>query len=246
MSKITDLLYLQDDAFRPITLPSGREATVTEMTGLDQRALNDRGKMANGSAVNEVLLRCVSSVDGVKPDEADILSLPSADRKTLLFHIRKYSLGDTFEFKSKCPSPDCGQESEWEVNLNEQEFPITPYKSKDKTIEVDSKLIPGLRWKFSILDGYGEMRAVKIPRNKLCSFTDLELRNIQCQVNEEVWTLVNLDKAKSGILKELRDIISEWEGDLDDTVTLTCPKCGAEVKFQLILQPSFMIPGMPA
>jgi hypothetical protein len=246
MTDIMDLLYGADDEPRTVTLPSGKVACIAEMTGLDQRAMNDRTKMNNGSAINEVLARCVVSIDGVKPSETGILGLLSGDRRTLMFFIRRYSLGKDYSFKAKCPNPDCGELNDWEVLLDELSFPIRPYKSVDSIITVESQAYPGLSWKFSLLDGVAEMKTVKLTRNSLSTVTDLELRNVQCSLHGGEWVVLNINKAKTGMLQELREIISEYEGDVDTKVSLTCPKCGYEYQFDLMSQVTFLIPGIPS
>jgi hypothetical protein len=240
---MTDLMSLLYDTGDPqvITLPSGKTATILEMTGLDQRNFSDRAKVSNGTALNELLERCVDSIDGEKPTKEYLLDMLSGDRKTLMFNIRRYSLGNDFTFSSKCPN--CGEPADWEVPLLDSDFPIKNYKVTDsKSVEAPSKLRPGLVWKFQMLDGHAELKAIKL-RNKATAMSDLDLRQIQAKVEDGQYSPVALDKLGDKLITELRGIIKDHEGEIDDHVSLTCAKCQVEAGFNLMGVPDFLIPG---
>ncbi len=242
MPTLQDLLYASSEP-QLVELPSGAIATVLEMTGADQRNFSDRTKIANGQAINELLERCVDTVDGEKPTKEQLLDMLSGDRKALMFNIRKFSIGDEFLFKSKCPA--CGEASDWELTLSESEFPVRPYKIPGgaKTVEAPSKILPGLTWKFQMLDGHAELKAIRL-RNKATSMSDLDLRQIQASPEPGApYSPVNLDKLSDKLIAELRATVKEYEGDLDDEVRLTCPKCAGEVTFHLMGVQDFLIPG---
>lgn len=237
---LMDLLYSSSDP-QSVTLPSGKTASILEMTGADQRNFGDRAKVANGSAINELLERCVEEIDGVKPTREDLLNMLSGDRKTLMFNIRRYSIGNDFSFKSKCPA--CGEPSDWEVALVDQDFPVRPYKlGATKVVEVQSKLKPELTWKFQMLDGHAELKAIKL-RNKATTMSDLDLRQVQAKVGDNPYSPVALDKLGDRLIKDLRDAITAHEGEIEDEVRLTCDKCSAEASFNLMSVPDFLIPG---
>jgi len=241
------LLYGLSDV-KTITLPSGRVATVKEMTGKEQRNFTDKVKVMNGTAINELLAACVDSLD-----EADlpsdykakmdlVTSLLSGDRQALLFNIRRESMGDDFNFKTKCPQ--CAVESEWEVNLSDVDsFPITPYPmGNERMVEYDSTVRPGLHIRFSLMDGVAEMKALK-KRNSMDLLTDLELRNPQF-LNNGVYTPILLNKVGDKLLAELRKTVREHEGFQDTSVKINCANCATEVSFDLLEQPDFMIPSV--
>lgn len=239
-NELMDLLYSSADP-QTVTLPSGKTASILEMTGADQRNFGDRAKVANGAAINELLERCVDNIDGEKPNRETLLNLLSGDRKTLMFNIRRYSLGNEFTFKSKCPN--CSEMAEWEVPLVDQDFPVRPYKLGDAhSVEAESKLKPGLTWKFQMLDGHAELKAVKL-RNKATTMSDLDLRQVQAKVGDGQYSPVNLDKLGDKMVADLRAVIKEHEGEIDDTVHLTCDKCAAETVFNLMGVTDFLIPG---
>jgi len=228
-----------------VTLPSGKKATVREMTGADQRNFMNRSKLMNGMAIQELLANCTETVgeDALPADDNKrlqfVLDMLSGDRTTLLFQIRRHSIGDSFEFATECPQ--CKVRNDWEVDLNDPTaFQVRPYPNGDsRIIEID---VLGMKMKFKPLDGNDEMRILRMRQNA-DSLTDLSLRSVHVKV-EETWVPLELGKMQEKYLNELRKQVRANEGELDSTVKLPCPSCGAEVVFNLIEQPNFITPNM--
>ena len=246
---IQALLYGLGDV-KTITLPSGKTATVREMTGKEQRGFTDRNKINNGTAINELLASCVDTInDESLPNDpaarlAIVNNLLSGDRQTLLFNIRKESLGSDFHFKTKCTN--CKTEGDWEVNLaDDAAFPIIPYKLGDeRVLEYDSKIRTGLHFRVNLIDGVAELKALK-RRNTADLLTDLELRNPQAKDPASGnYIPVQLNKMGDKLIAEMRTIVREHEGSQDTKVTVFCPNCNSEVQFDLLQQPDFMIPSV--
>lgn len=245
---IQALLYGLGDV-KTLTLPSGKTATVREMTGKEQRGFTDRNKVNNGTAINELLAACVDTLnDETLPADPKVrldivTNLLSGDRQTLLFNIRKESLGSDFHFKTKCPN--CKVESDWEVDLaDEASFPITSYKLGDeRVLEYDSKVRPGLHFRISFIDGNAELKALK-RRHSADLITDLELRNPQVRDEAGNYVPVILNKMGDKLIAEMRTIVKEHEGFQDTKVTVFCTGCNSEVQFDLLQQPDFMIPSV--
>lgn len=235
-----------------VDLPTGQTATIREMTGNEQRNFMNRTKQMNGTAVQELMSACTETVNGevlpVDPVSRTkfFLDMLSGDRQALVFNIRRHSLGSDFNFSSKCPNPECGKESMWEVDLSDKEsFKIKPYKNGlQRLIQYDSSVVPGLKIQFSHLDGHAEM-AILRKRNNINSLTDLELRLPQAwEPANNRWVSIMLPKLTDRVITEMRKTIREYEGGLDSKVTLICEHCQSEVQFNLLLQPDFMTPNV--
>ena len=235
---------------RLVTLPSGKTATVREMTGKEQRSFSDRTKLMNGSAINELLSACTDTIneESLPADPAERLriinNLLSGDRECLLFNIRLESLGKDFTFASKCPN--CGKKGEWEVDLSDAEaFPVTPYPMGDERIlEYDSEVRRGLKIRCTLMDGNAENKAIK-KRNTADTLTDLEMRVPQVfNPTTNSYMPIVLNRVGDAVLAELRKKVEAAEGFQDSKVSVTCVECGQQAEFDLIRQPDFLIPSV--
>lgn len=228
-----------------VDLPSGKHATVREMTGADQRSFMNRSKLMNGSALQELIANCTETVAGEPLPSDDnkrlqfILDMLSGDRMTLVFQIRRHSIGDSFEFATECPQ--CRTRNDWEVDLSDPEaFKLRPYPNGDSRIIMIDVL--GTKMRFKPLDGNDEMRILRM-RQTADSLTDLSLRSIHVNVNE-TWVPLELNKLQEKYLNEIRKQVRINEGELDTSVKLSCPNCASQVSFNLIEQPNFITPNM--
>ena len=235
---------------RELTLPSGKTATVREMTGKEQRSFSDRNKLMSGVAVNELLAACTDTLNGESlPADPKarlelVTDLLAGDRQTLLFNIRLESLGKDFHFTTKCPN--CQVKGEWEVNLADAEaFPITPYRDGDnRFVEYDSTVRPGLHIKLNLLDGAAELKAAK-KRNTMDTLTDLELRVPQVlNPGTGAYMPIMLNKVGDALIAEMRQELRKAEGFQDSKVTIICASCGQQAEFDLLQLPDFLIPSV--
>lgn len=234
-----------------VNLPTGGVATIKEMTGNEQRNFMNRAKLMSGVAIQELLNACTETIDekpiSGTPEERQkfFLDMLAGDRQALIFHIRRYSLGDNFMFSAKCPNAECAKTSDWEVELgNKGDFQTKVYKyGKDTSVEYMSSVKPGLKIKFKHLNGHAEMTVLR-KRNSLTLLTDLELREPQAwdPTGEGRWVGVMLNKLPDRLITEMRREIKSTEGGVDTTVTLVCENCQSSVMFDLILQQDFMTP----
>jgi len=243
---ISKLLYDVKQGF-VVLLPSGSSATVREMTGHDQRKFMNKTALANGTAINDLLANCTDTIDD-QPLPSDpkervtaILDLLEGDRSALLFGIRRHSLGDEFIFTMECPH--CKRKETWEVDLASQDFSFKAYPhGKDKAIEYDSKVLPGLTVKVRLLDGHGSMAVMK-KGDAMDLLTDLEVRLPQYK-NKDQWVGMKLQLVSDRVLGELRQKLREAEGQVDSRVTVTCKNCSNPATFDLLQVPDFMIPNV--
>lgn len=229
-------------------LPSGGEATVKEMTGHEQRNFMNRTKLNNGMAVQELLASCIDTFKGEPMSEdkmervKTIQNMLSGDRAALMFAIRRFSLGDSFEFATECP--ECNAKGQWEVDLSDKKsFPVTPYKNGDnRAVEYTSGVREGLKVQFTLLDGNAEL-AVLRKRNTADLLTDLELRSPKAW-DGKAWVPINLNKVPDTLISEMRKAVRDNEGGISTTVKVMCDNCAQEVTFDLLQVPDFMIPSV--
>lgn len=251
INELNNLLYTLSDN-DVISLPTGRTATVREMTGHEQRNFMNRAKLTNGTAIQELLSACTLTIEDkeLPADAAErnrmLLDMLSVDRRALMFGIRRHSLGDNFMFSTQCPS--CRAKETWEVNLSDKSaFPVTlcPHgEAREYTYE--SKHKAGLKIRFNMLDGHAEM-AVMRKRDSIDMLTDLEMRKpavLAKQGDKEVWISVQLNKLSDSMISELRRQVKEQEGDIRTAVKVICKKCDSEVEFDLLQLPDFMTPSV--
>jgi hypothetical protein len=231
-----------------VTLPSGAVATIREMTGHDQRKFLNKTSLSNGSAINDLLGNCIDTIDELalnddpKVRTTQILDMLAGDRHCLLFSIRRFSLGDDFNFTMECPQ--CKKRETWEVNLKDEAFEMTPYPfGREKVLEYKSEVRPGLVVKIKFLDGHGEMAALR-KANALDLLTDLEVRIPQYKDDKGNWVGIKLNQVPDRIIAELRKQLRSAEGRLDSRVTIICKACGDPATFDLLQVPDFMIPNV--
>jgi hypothetical protein len=222
------------------------------MTGHEQRNFMNRAKLTNGSAIQELLSACTVSVDGNEgPGEPKarnewVLDMLSADRRALMFGIRRHSLGNEFMFTTQCPS--CRTKETWEVNLGDKSaFPVTPCPHGDaKEFLYESKIRKGLIFKLHLLDGNAEMSILR-KRDEADMLTDLEMRKPKVEVadgEQTSWVPVALSKLPDSLIAEMRREVKAAEGDIRSTVKVICKTCQSEVEFDLLQIPDFMTPSV--
>lgn len=252
ITEINKLLYtLSDNDI--VTLPSGKVASIREMTGHEQRNFMNRAKLTNGTAVQELLAACTLSIDDVPlPDAPDarnkfVLDMLSADRQALMFGIRRHSLGDVFRFTTQCPS--CRTSDTWEVDLSDASaFPVTPCpKGDDREFAYSSTVRSGLVIKFKLLDGNAELSIIR-KRDAVDLLTDLEMRQPKALAkgadDVDTWVPVALNRCSDTLIAEMRRQVRDAEGKIQSTVKVICKNCQSEVEFDLLQLPDFMTPSV--
>jgi hypothetical protein len=92
-------------------LPTGRRAEVVAYSGDAEDAfstkIRSKNELIQAEAFDEIIFRCVKSLDGKKPTEADVRNLHDADRRAILLRGRWRTYPDQtrIEFKWRCAPP---------------------------------------------------------------------------------------------------------------------------------------------
>jgi hypothetical protein len=102
---------------------SGR-IRIMEMSASEESILSTPRFIRSGSAIRMILDRCIKS----DIDAKDILLF---DSSFLMFHLRKISYGDKYNFDIKCSNVMCGKKFNYSVNISELEFNELPEDIKE-------------------------------------------------------------------------------------------------------------------
>jgi len=216
-----------------ITLPSGREATIREMTATEEGYLASPKLMKSGEAFEKILRNCIVEKD------IDLDDMLVGDRYYLMLAIRRLTFGDDYDFKVRCSS--CGQTSTLSVNLAE-----LPVKNLDGNVDTTHTItLPrtGKKITFRLLRGRDEKKIATTLRKNPQELIRLSLylHTVAIDGDENVSekffeTLPGADSL------HYRRKIDEVTCGVDTTVEATCPECDNEFEVQLPISENFFFP----
>lgn len=216
------------------------EARVREITGVEEDMLSS-SSVPNDKKFNELLIRCTESIGPQSDPEVVRVMLPKlpiGDRITLLFGIRRITLGDIYPFQVKCPS--CGKLSSFHINLGELEVK----KMKDPKKRVyDEKLPSGKKVRFRVMTGDDEEKVKKAAKKFKDDGPSLAIL-ARVELLEEAPPTLPLVKALGMRDRNfLRKKFEEVEGGVDTSLEITCPACSHEFGTELnIMGKAFFFP----
>lgn len=224
-----------------------------EMTGEEEDILAAQGVEPNRK-MDLILMNTITAIipkDKTKASltkeqkyllwEKFVKKMSMIDRFNALLQLRVISLGPRYDFQVECP--ECGNKFMAYVDLSTLEI-IKP--QADIVIDVDKDNIykyevDGKVYEFRIMNGEISYRLSKQANNK-----DFLSLGLLARIKSIDGKEVELKDIKALSLREriaLRDLLNKIEGNVDDDIELTCPKCGAEFKAKLdISQPTFFYP----
>ena len=220
----------------PITLPTGLEAELREMTGAEEELLTNPRLLRSGDAVNQVLRNCLVKL-GEQSDVSitDVLDLLAGDRLFLLVKLRQISLGDEVALAVPCPNAACRSTIHLTVILDE--LPITPYPpEREFTCTLPGS---GQTVRFSYLDGHKEKRLAALPEATITAAMLIRMLEIDGKgPSKKALAEMTLRDRQA-----LRQAMLAVDGGIDTTVDAACEQCGASVKLRLEGDPAFFFPG---
>lgn len=221
----------------PITLPTGSQAVIREMTGTEEEILTNQRLIRNGDGINQVLKNCLVSIgENEAPNMRDVLDLLAGDRLFLLLKLRQVSLGDTLDIESQCTNPTCRQKIAVEVDLNgvehttyslEREFTTTlPRSQKSVT--------------FTHLDGHKEKRLAALKEAGPTEAMLIRIKDIDGKPpSKKVMREMSLADRNA-----LRKAMQEVDAGPDTRVELECDACGQHQITRIEAEPAFLFPGL--
>jgi len=244
MSSAAEMLMMEEverpkSAAGEVELPCGyltregeiyTDASVREITGSEEDMLSS-ATVPSDKKFNELLIRCTTRI-GPESDPATIRAmlplLPIGDRISLLFGIRRITLGDIYPFQVQCPS--CAALSSFHINLGE----LDVKKMKDpKTRVFDETLPSGKKVRFRVMTGADEEKVKKAAKKfkddgpSLAILARLEL------LNEAPPTLPGVKGLGMRDRNFLRKKFEEVEGGVDTSLEITCPACAHEFNSEM-------------
>lgn len=205
-----------------VTLPSGREITILESTGREEKILarlnQDKSKFYENFA--SYLAGVTEGLDGqegkIPPSKFQDMLL--GDRIYIVYYARLLTHGPAVEHKMNCSS--CNQPSTHEIDLQAVVDSTKPYpKGDQREFSVD---LGGGVLHYELPNGRTEARMDKDKEGAVLA----KLRSMRLwEVTKQGNLPVSLETLKSRQIKILREHVRESECLIDNKAELICPEC---------------------
>lgn len=226
-----------------VTLPSGREATIREMTGEDEDILTNEKLVKAGRAQNQLIGNLLVKLDGKKPIGQDVQDMWSADRAAVLLHARLLTFGAEFDSETECSNDDCKAKISVHVDDLLHDLPFTSLEGEP---EHDVILPSGKTALMRPMRGSDETRLLAA-RQKGELVTELlfsriiEIEGIDPKNRNELrqW----LKAAPLRDRRALREALETHEFGYQTQIDVTCPICNTDQKVDVMSMSGFFFPG---
>ncbi len=216
-----------------VTLPSGLECTIREMTATEEGFLASQKMLKSGEAFEKILRNCVLEKD------VDIDNLLVGDRYYLMLAIRRLTYGDDYDFKVRCGS--CGQTFNMSVNLSE--LPVKKLEGDPDATHTITLPRTGKKVTFRLLRGRDEKKIAATLRKSPQELIRLSLylHTVAVDGNENFSEkfFETLPGADSQCYRRQIDAVT---CGVDSVVEVECPECDNEFEAQLPIGESFFFP----
>ncbi len=219
-----------------ITLPSGIEAEIREMTGAEEEILTNQRLIKSGAAINQVLKNCLVRLgENENPSMNDVLDLLSGDRLSLLVALRKVSLGHEVSLELMCPNPTCHEVNALTIDLESLE--TKPFsQDRDFTFQLPASK---RTVRYRHMDGHMEKRLAALKEPSVSSAMTMRVVTIdEKPPTKKVMTDMTLRDRHA-----LRNEMERVNAGIDTTVTSECFACGQRLRTRLESEPGFLFPG---
>ena len=225
-----------------ITLPSGIEAEIQELTAEAERILTSRTDIKSGQWLNKFMAKALVSLDGktVPTNQGELINLlldmKSGDRNYLMLRIRMISYGEELIFNYECPK--CHKVSGYKLNLQEMldngDLKIYPFsddvpvivETRSGTAEVDYMTGRTEQW-------LAQLKNVDTIHYAMAACRTFNGEAPKYKVFEEMYTR-DLSKIRAAFLN--------LKGGLDPKIELDCPECDSSNEVMLYQLPDFFTP----
>lgn len=215
------------------TLPGGysaggrhwHEAHLRPLTGEDQLFLSEECRgLLPAQWVTEVLTRCVTRLDPDEPVSREaIRSLTVGDREALLLHLRRLTLGSRLRCLFTCPSPECQEKLEIEVDVADLLLPPYGETVQEHELTVGQEGGVSSTVRFRLPTGADQETAAGLARTDMAGAADLLLRRCVRSVvsSDGNW----VDKLPDELGERLSGRMAELDPQAEITLHLDCPVC---------------------
>lgn len=218
-----------------ITLPSGIQATVREMTGREEDLLSNEKHLRSHQALDLVLGNLIEELDGKKPNQEDIANMWSADRTAVLLKSRQLTYGNLVRGDVKCAN--CKAEEHVEVDLAAIENRPAP-AAMERVVQVGDTAVT-----LRALRGRDE-RNIAMSKSKDVFTTALLVRIAEIDGVPEVQHRPWLQNLSLRLRDQLRREAAELDFGPDTSIEFTCPSCGHDNRADVMGLAGFFFPGM--
>lgn len=206
-----------------------QQATFRELAGPEEDIL--AGNMPVSQKLSTIMANCTQSIGNVT-DHGRIRKLMDqmviSDRWFYLVQLRILSLGADYKFQSKCPS--CSHVDKVIFDLSQISVKNAP---KADQLYREITLPSGKQARLKVGDGISDAKI-----EKMANETNAPTVGIYVRVSELNGKPADLADVKHMTMRDramIRQTIEEMEGEVDETYSAQCPKCGHEYEGELAL-----------
>ena len=169
-------------------------------------------------------MRCITRLGPNQPVTREaIQSLTLGDREALLLHLRRLMSGNRLRCLLTCPSPECQEKLEVEVDVEELLLP--PYGEALQEYEITLRQEDGASnsVRFRLPTGADQEAAAVMARTDVAGAADLLFRRCVLSVTSSDGSPV--DKLPDSLGEQLSDRMAELDPQAEITLHLDCPVC---------------------
>lgn len=203
--------------------------TFREMAGPEEDTL--ASNMPVSQKLSQIMASCTKSI-GTVSDPNKIRKLIDemviSDRWFYLVQLRIHSLGSEYRFITKCPS--CSQDDKVTFDLREVKVKSPP---KADSLYREITLPSGTSVRIKVADGMTDAKIEKLANESNAPTIGLYARITE--INSKPVDLADVKQMTMRDRAHIRQIIEESEGQLDESFSAQCPKCGHEYEGELQL-----------
>jgi hypothetical protein len=199
-----------------------REVVLRPVGGEDEAFLIDT---ADGAVPSErataLLARCLVDTDADNTASA----LTVGDREALLLHLRRLTLGETFDCVLRCPEEHCGERMELELRVSDLLLPAYADARREYELVLDAD---GARYAVT----FRLPTAADLDRAAILARSDPE-RGVQSILEGCVVRatrdddLVTVDALVPAVCDAISAAMAEHDPQAEIELDLACPTCGA-------------------
>lgn len=209
------------------------EVVVREITGAEEDLIANQ-QVPMPKRLSELFARCIQRI-GTITEYGQLAKISKelliGDRVFLTFAIRQMTFGKVMPYVQKCPNPECGKESLYELDLTTLDVKrmVDP-----KQRVFDRKLSSGKSFRFRLLTGVDEEILTKDQQAHPEDGPSLMLLRRLELFDGKPALMSDLKSLGMRFRQEMRDLMEEVDGGVDTAMEMTCPKCQLEFESNLV------------
>jgi hypothetical protein len=217
-----------------VQLPNGfsaeaawhRAARLHPLVGRDETMLYDGATSVSPARRTTMLLtRCLDQLGPIAPvTEAAVRSLTVGDRNALLLHLRRLTLGDLLSCVVSCPSLECGEKLDLDLNVGDLLQPSCLHERCTHETLIDDT-DQRYRVRFRLPVGEDQENVEPLAREDLDAAARQLLRRCITSV-EDADGGADLPDVPDCVRNAVPGLMAELDPQAEITLRLTCPTCG--------------------